>query len=97
VEKNASAKEIQKAYKSYCLTFHADKQGNDPEARKIADDLIRRANEAKEVLLDAQKRKIYDALGPNGFKQISLISEKGRRMLFFLFFFFIFYVFEMPI
>lgn len=58
VEKNATEKEIQKAYKSLAKKYHPDvskDKGSDAKFKEI--------NEAYEVLGDKDKRKKYDTLG----------------------------------
>ncbi len=80
MEKNATADEINHAYRNYSRTFHSDRQsGSDPEAKRIADDLIRRANEARDVLMDPAKRRLYDRYGATGLKQIATISAQGEE------------------
>ncbi len=80
VERNATSDEINRAYKNYSRTFHSDRNsGNDPEAKRIADDLIRKANEARDVLMDPAKRRLYDRYGATGLKQIATLSSKGEE------------------
>jgi curved DNA-binding protein len=59
VERNASQDEIKKAYRKLALQFHPDKNPNN----KAAEDKFKDANEAYQVLGDAEKRKRYDELG----------------------------------
>ncbi len=61
VDRKASQAAIKKAYRKLALRYHPDKnQGN-----KEAETKFKLANEAYEVLGDAEKRKKYDQLGAN--------------------------------
>ena len=63
VEKNASADDIKKAYRTQVKKCHPDLHPNDKEAAEKFKEL----NEANEVLSDEKKRKNYDTFGdPNG-------------------------------
>jgi curved DNA-binding protein CbpA len=63
----------------YSRTFHPDRNGtSDPEAKRIADDLSRRANEARDVLMDPAKRRLYDLYGAKGLKQLTTVSKGGE-------------------
>jgi curved DNA-binding protein len=60
VSKNASAEEIKKAYRKLAREYHPDvnkKAGAEKRFKEI--------NEANEVLSDPDKRKRYDAVGPD--------------------------------
>ena len=59
VDKNASQKDIQKAYRKLARKFHPDVN---PGA-KTAEEKFKEINEANEVLSDPEKRKQYDELG----------------------------------
>jgi len=59
VSKNATADEIRKAYKKLARENHPDAKPND----KGAADRFKQANEAYDVLSDADKRKKYDQFG----------------------------------
>ncbi len=61
VSKDASQKEIKKAYRKLAAKYHPDKNPDD----KAAEEKFKEANEANEVLGDPEKRKKYDTLGKN--------------------------------
>ena len=61
VNKDASQKEIKKAYRKLAAKYHPDKNPGD----KAAEEKFKEANEANEVLSDPEKRKKYDTLGSN--------------------------------
>ena len=56
VDKHASQKEIQKAYRKLARTYHPDVNPGD----KAAEEKFKEINEANEVLSDPEKRKKYD-------------------------------------
>jgi curved DNA-binding protein len=59
VNKNASAEEIKKAYRRLATKYHPDKNPGD----KKAEEKFKEISEAKEVLSDPEKRKMYDQFG----------------------------------
>ena len=61
VSKDASSKEIKKAYRKLAGKYHPDKNPND----KTAEEKFKELNEANEVLSDKEKREKYDTLGSN--------------------------------
>lgn len=64
VSRDATVKEIKKAYRQKSLEFHPDKNKDEGAAEKFAE--IARAYE---VLSDDEKRPIYDRHGEDGIKQ----------------------------
>lgn len=61
VDKDASQKEIKKAYRKLASKYHPDKNPGD----KVSEEKFKEINEANEVLGNEEKRKKYDALGSN--------------------------------
>ena len=64
IKRNASQKEIKKAYRSKSLEFHPDKNKNEGASAKFAEIAY-----AYEVLTDEDKKAIYDRHGEDGLKQ----------------------------
>ena len=63
VSRDASQKEIQKAYRSLARTHHPDRV--DEDKRDAAKQKFQKIQEAYDVLGDPEKRKLYDQFGPN--------------------------------
>jgi len=61
VKKDASTDEIKKAYRKLAVKYHPDKNPGD----KVAEEKFKEANEANEILGNADKRKKYDEMGEN--------------------------------
>lgn len=61
IDKNASDKEIKKAYRQLAKKYHPDLHPDDKESN----DKFAEINEAYEVLSDPEKRKKYDMFGKN--------------------------------
>jgi len=59
VARDASEKEIKKAYRRVAMKFHPDRNPDD----KDAEEKFKEASEAYEILSDAQKRGAYDQYG----------------------------------
>ncbi len=74
IEKNASAEDIKKAYRKQALLYHPDKNKGD----KIAEEKFKAVNEANSVLIDPEKRKLYDQYGEN-WEQVQQGGAAGKR------------------
>jgi curved DNA-binding protein len=80
VPKNASNKDIKKAYRKLALKYHPDRakeSGIDP---KEAEEKFKKIGEAYSVLSDTDRRQQYDRFGPEGFSQFSRGGAGGFRM-----------------
>jgi DnaJ-class molecular chaperone len=64
ISKNASSKEVKKAYRSLSLEYHPDKNKDEG-----ATDKFQEIARAYEVLSDSEKKQIYDQRGEEGLKQ----------------------------
>ena len=62
VSKTASKEEIKKAYRKLAMQHHPDKNAGNKESEA----LFKEASHAADVLLDDQKRKMYDQFGHDG-------------------------------
>lgn len=59
INRNASPEIIEKAYKTLAKKYHPDLQPE--ENKKKAEDILKKINEAYEVLSDTSKKEAYDA------------------------------------
>ena len=66
VKKNATKKELKKAYRKLALKYHPDKN---PKNKEKATQKFEELSSAYEVLNDPTKRRIYDQQGPEGLKR----------------------------
>ncbi len=62
ISRNASPIEIKKAYRQMALKYHPDRNPGDKEA----EDKFKKAAEAYSVLIDSEKKSIYDRFGHEG-------------------------------
>lgn len=65
VSKTATEEEIKKAYKKLALKWHPDRNINN---KKESEEKFKEISEAYEVLIDKQKREIFDVYGEEGLK-----------------------------
>ena len=65
VDSSASAPEIKKAFRRIAMKFHPDRNPDD----KNADEKFKEAQEAYEILSDADKKSTYDRFGHAGLDQ----------------------------
>lgn len=73
VPKSASDDQIKRAYRKLALKYHPDKNpGNEEANKKFAD-----ISNAYEVLMDSEKRNIYDRHGEEGLKQHAANGGRG--------------------
>jgi len=69
IKKGATDDEIKKAYRKMAMKHHPDRVGGtstDSAQAKEAEERFKEANEAYQILSDAQKRKQYDQFGHSG-------------------------------
>ena len=66
LSKDASAKDIKKAYRELALKYHPDRV--DPSEKEKAQKKFQEIGEAYEILSDPEKKKLYDEGGMNGFE-----------------------------
>ena len=74
VARNAPEAEIKKAYRRLAMKFHPDRAAKDD---KGAEAKFKEANEAYEVLTDAQKRAAYDQFGHAGVDPSMAAGARG--------------------
>ncbi|WP_029203495.1 DnaJ domain-containing protein, partial [Vibrio genomosp. F6] len=65
VSRDASERDIKKAYKRLAMKFHPDRNQDD----KSAPEKFKEVKEAYEILTDAQKKAAYDQYGHAAFEQ----------------------------
>src|SRR5689334_11683808 len=65
VARDASEQEIRKAYRALARKHHPDRNPGD----KAAEEKFKDASYASEVLLNKEKRKLYDEFGEQGLRE----------------------------
>jgi molecular chaperone DnaJ len=78
VSRDADGDEVKKAYRKLALKFHPDRNPGD----KRAEERFKEAAEAYEVLMDGEKRKIYDLYGHDGLKGTGFTGFGGFEDIF---------------
>lgn len=63
IQKNATEKDIKKAYRKLAMKWHPDKHSQDEDSKKKANKMFREINEANDVLSNPEKRRRYDMGG----------------------------------
>ena len=74
VKRDATAAEIQKAYRDLARKYHPDLNPNDKKAKEK----FQKVQSAFDVLNDEKKRKMYDQFGP-GFENVQQGAGGGPR------------------
>lgn len=74
VEKDASEKEIKKAYRKLARKYHPDINPNDKDAERM----FKQINEANQVLSDPENRKKYDKYGKD-WKHAEEFEKAGQQ------------------
>ena len=75
VSRDASTKEIKKAFRTLSLKYHPDRNPGD----KKAHDLYLKINKAHEVLTDPEKKEIYDIYGEEGLNKEGNLQQRGKE------------------
>jgi len=73
IQHNASSDEIKKAYRQMALKFHPDRNHGD----KDAEEKFKEAAEAYSVLIDPEKKSIYDRFGHDGLRGEGMSGFSG--------------------
>jgi molecular chaperone DnaJ len=73
VSRDASDRDIKKAYRRMAMKYHPDRNPDD----KVAEDAFKEVNEAYEILSDNQKKAAYDQYGHAGVDQNGMGGGHG--------------------
>ncbi|XP_022667853.1 dnaJ homolog subfamily C member 5-like [Varroa jacobsoni] len=79
ITKKATNTEIRKAYRRLALAYHPDRNKEADAAKKF-----RRVQYAQKILLDPNKRNIYDKFGSKGIKLADRVGEKNVPFMLYL-------------
>src|SRR5688572_20023607 len=74
ISKNATSKDIKKAYIKLSKEVHPDKVKNQDDYQK-ANDNFSKISEAYTILSDSEKRKIYDKYGAEGLEKFDQMGQ----------------------
>lgn len=75
VSRNASEKEIKKAYKKLAMKYHPDRNPDNP----IAEDKFREVKSSYEILSDSETRQEYDDFGHQAFDENRRSAHSGSH------------------
>ncbi len=75
VSRDASQKEIKKAFRKLSLKYHPDRNPNNPEAHEK----YVKINRAHETLTDPEKKELYDIYGEEGLNQEMNIKNQQKQ------------------
>jgi molecular chaperone DnaJ len=78
VSREANLEEIKTAYRRLALKFHPDKNPGDP----VAEDRFKQVSEAYQILVDAERRQLYDLYGDAGLAGLDLGGFDGFEEIF---------------
>lgn len=78
ISHDATEEEIKKAYKKLALKYHPDRNPGD----RIAEEKFKEASEAYQVLIDPEKRRIYDLYGHEGLSSHGFTGVGGIEDIF---------------
>lgn len=74
ISRDATDKEIKKAFRSLSLRYHPDRN----KGNKDAHEMFLKINKAYETLTDPDKKKIYDIYGEEGLNQEQNLQHRGN-------------------
>ena len=72
VDKNADEKQIRNAYRQLSKKYHPDKNAGDESAQQKFMEI----SNAYDVLMDNEKRQIYDRYGEDGLKMVKAVVNR---------------------
>ena len=78
VSRSATEDEIKKSYRRLAMEYHPDRNPGDPEA----EERFKECAEAYEVLMDREKRELYDRYGHEGLNGIGFQGPSGFEDIF---------------